>query len=92
MAADHRRSWSERVRWDLLMLYLGVSGLSAILGALTIVVFTEHTDATGAIRQLEYAFIGLTALFATYPFINPALEIATERLLKRWSDGEETTE
>ena len=82
------RSWAGRVRWDLLMLYLGVSGLTAIVGMLTIVVINEHSDATAPIRTVEAAFTVLTAYFATYPFVVPALEIATERLLERWRDGE----
>jgi len=87
MSTGVRHQWAERLRWDLIPLYLGLSGLSMILGMLTIVVLAEHAEATAAIRDLEMAFGLLASLFGFWPFVHPVLGIAAERLLDRWRGG-----
>lgn len=73
--------WRQRVRWDLLMIYIGLAGLSAITGALTIIVINEHATAPAATELLSNLFTFMVLLFAIWPFLEPALVMATETIV-----------
>jgi hypothetical protein len=91
MGAELFDEWRQRVRWDLLMLYIGLAGLSGITGALTIIVFNEHATAPAATELLSNLFAFMALLFATWPFLEPALVMATETVVG-CSPDEEATE
>ena len=70
---------------SLLPIYIGLSGLTAWLGMVTVILLTEIGAAPSPINELALAAAGLSAFFGAWPFVSPLVGIVAER----WPSAEE---
>jgi len=69
---------------SLLPVYIGLAGLSAWLGVVTVILFDEIGVPTADIAQLQYPILGLMLFFGTWPWVRPLIGMVAQR----WLGGE----
>lgn len=78
---DTITAYLDQIRWDQLPIYVGLGGLSAWLGALTVLVFGEHGVPAAETAELLRLTLLLVVTFGVLlPFGTPAVGLVAQRV------------